>query len=89
MWIEAKDFQKPFLPSVFAARLSAFPCQGTFAGGLVSRALSDLPSFMDLAEMSSFPLREGSKMTNHPFTNTFVVNGIPRFERPTSSQLAL
>lgn len=76
------------LPSIrfCAARLSAFLWQVRFAGCLVSRALPDLPSLMDLAKMSSFPSGEGSEMTNQPFANTFVVNGIPRFERPTSPQ---
>lgn len=73
------------LPSIRfrAARLSAFPWQIRFAGCLVSRPLPNLPSLMDLAETSSFPLGEGSEMTNQPFANTFVVKGIPRFERPT------
>lgn len=39
--------------------------------------------------MSSVPLGEGSKLSNHPFVNIFVINGIPRCERPTSSLLAL
>lgn len=39
--------------------------------------------------MSSVPLGEGSKLSNHPFVNTFVINSIPRCERPTSILLAL
>lgn len=58
---ELKQRLSEALPSIHfsAARLSAFPCLVRFAGGLLSRALPDLPSLMDLAEMIS----EESEMT--------------------------
>lgn len=31
------------------------------------------------------PLGKGSKLSNHPFANTFVINSTPRCERPISS----
>lgn len=33
---------------------------------------------MDLAEMSSVSLGKGSKLSNHPFANTFIINSIPK-----------